>query len=101
MAQQPRTLGNCLLLTVLMVSTGCGWFRANPESGRAIALPALSARMKGMTEAGYTPSVFNSPAVTNSIMHQDGVTWLAKIRMPRPPSFRVPRKPPPMPVSRG
>ena len=79
MPQRPRTLGNCLLLTVLMVSTGCGWFRANPESGRAIALPPLSARMKGMTEAGYTPNVFNSPAVTNSIthLHQDGVTWLA------------------------
>jgi hypothetical protein len=35
--------------------------------------------MKGMTEAGYNPSVFDSPQVRQSIvqLHNDGVTWLA------------------------
>ncbi|NMP23141.1 glycoside hydrolase family 113 [Sulfobacillus harzensis] len=65
-------------IAVLTVSlAACG---APPRlPGPSISLPPLSARMKGMTEAAYTPHVFTSQAVTNSIihLHQDGVNWLS------------------------
>jgi hypothetical protein len=43
------------------------------------ALPPISARMKGMTEAAYSTNVFNTEAVTGAIerLKADGVDWLA------------------------
>jgi hypothetical protein len=64
------------VLTVLFATaslvTGCG-------PGTAQPLPPLSARMRGMTEAGYTGSVFSSPPVLGQlpILRRDGVDWLA------------------------
>ncbi len=65
------------LITVLGITPGCG--SGNPMPGQSLPLFPLSARMKGMTEAGYTPTVFSSAAVARSIvhLHKDGVTWLA------------------------
>jgi hypothetical protein len=62
-----------------MLAPGCAWFGAAPAPGPAVPLPPLSARMQGMTEAGYTRGVFDSAAVRQSIvhLHQDGVNWLA------------------------
>lgn len=62
-----------------VVLGGCGWFGAAPQPGANLPMPPLSARMKGMTEAGYTTGVFNTQAVRVAIthLHQDGVNWLA------------------------
>ncbi|MCY0879814.1 MAG: hypothetical protein OWU84_12860 [Firmicutes bacterium] len=67
------------LLGVTLTLSSCGGPAAEPMPGPAIPEPPMTARMKGMTEAGYSPTVFNSPAVRQSIvrLHEDGVNWLA------------------------
>ncbi|PSR23778.1 MAG: hypothetical protein C7B45_01835 [Sulfobacillus acidophilus] len=62
------------ILGVLAIAAGCGSESVAPDP-----LPPLSACMQGMTEAGYTTEVFNSPAVRTAIiqLHQDGVNWLS------------------------
>ncbi len=61
-----------------LLASGCGGFSAAPAP-RPAALPPLSAKMQGMTEAGYTPGVFAGAQVRDAIMHlhQDGVNWLS------------------------
>jgi len=53
---------------------GCGWF----VQGGA-PLPPLSQRMRGMTEAGYAPTVLSSPEVLGQlpVLKKDGVDWIA------------------------
>lgn len=70
---------SAFLAGAILMMSGCGWFSAAPEPGRALPLPPMSARYQGMTEAGYTTGVFDTAAVRNSIvhLHQDGVNWLA------------------------
>ncbi len=60
-----------------IVTGGC--FGVSPESGPSKPLAPLAARMKGMTEAGYSSGVFDTAAVRNAVVHlrQDGVNWLA------------------------
>ncbi len=72
-----RRLSAATALILLAASSACGAPARLP--GPRISLPPPSARMKGMTEAAYTPHVFTSQAVTNSIihLHQDGVNWLS------------------------
>jgi hypothetical protein len=67
------------ILGVLAVAAGCGFEAAAPAPGPAMPLAPLSARIQGMTEAGYTTSVFNSRAVRSAIvqLHHDGVNWLS------------------------
>ncbi len=62
-----------------LAASGCGWFSAAPAPGPAVPLPALNAKMQGMTEAGYTPGVFDTAQVRGAIvhLHQDGVDWLS------------------------
>ncbi|MCY0864838.1 MAG: hypothetical protein OWQ57_07805 [Sulfobacillus sp.] len=53
-----------------------GWFVTGCQS---TSLPPLSAKIHGMTEAGYQPDVFNSPVMTQSLkeMRRDGINWLS------------------------
>lgn len=66
-----------LMAALTLGVSACG--NPNAMPGPSIPLPPLSARMQGMTEAGYTPRVFQTSAVTHSIihLHQDGVNWLS------------------------
>lgn len=75
-----RTVKRTLAMVGLMVGiAGCGLNEAAPQPGPAVPLASLSARMKGMTEAGYTREVFNTAAVRDAIgqLHHDGVNWLS------------------------
>ncbi len=69
-----RVLLALLALTVQGCSAGQGAGSA-PDP----PLPAMSAAMRGMTEAGYKPQVFDTPQVTQELarMKRDGITWLA------------------------
>lgn len=69
-----RLIRIAIATLLLFINTGCGDIISQPPP-----LPSLTSRMKGMTEAGYTPLVFNSAAVRNAVnhLHHDGVTWLA------------------------
>lgn len=62
-----------------MGMAGCGWLTGVPAPSPGVPLAPLSARMKGMTEAGYSTGVFDTGAVRDAIPHlrQDGVNWLA------------------------
>ncbi len=65
-------LGQILLAAVALTLPGCS---GDPDP----PLPPMSAMMRGMTEAGYKPGVFDTPQVTGELqrMRRDGVTWLA------------------------
>lgn len=68
-----RTARKTALVIIFSVSvSSCGL-------PKRATLPPVTAKIKGMTEAGYTPIVFNSSAVQGSItrLHRDGVTWLS------------------------
>ena len=62
---------------VLMVLALAGCSGAGEISD--LPLPPMSARMRGMTEAGYKPNVFDTPAVTGELarLKRDGIDWLA------------------------
>jgi hypothetical protein len=71
-----RTLVLGGLVIGLAACNGLG--PAAPQPG-PYPLPPLSAKMKGMTEAGYSPTVFDMPQVTGQLwrLRRDGVDWLA------------------------
>ncbi len=62
-------------LALLTILSACGLRTAQPS----YALPPAGAFMKGMTEAGYTATVFNSPTMAPALaqLHKDGVDWLS------------------------
>jgi hypothetical protein len=65
------------VLWLMGALAACGWSPA-PQPG-AYPLPPLSAKMRGMTEAGYSPTVFDTKAVLGELprLRKDGVRWLA------------------------
>ncbi len=76
MRKQVQRLLAAALLSVM--PAGCGAFGGSGPFCAA-PLPPLSDKMKGMTEAGYSPDVFGQQAVTGELsrLRRDGVTWLA------------------------
>lgn len=72
-------LRGSVAVAFLAGASSCSAFQPSPLPGPGHALPPFSARMKGMTEAAYTPGVLKSTAVTKSIahLHHDGVNWLS------------------------
>ncbi len=69
-----------LVAAAALAVMACGCSASGAEQPPpSVPLPSLSAKMKGMTEAGYTPTVFDQKAVTGELarLRGDGVTWLA------------------------
>jgi hypothetical protein len=71
-------IGAAAVITAIM-TVGRPQSRVGTVGRPQSALPPVNSFQTGMTEAGYKPTVFSSPAVDNSMraLRQNGVRWLS------------------------